>query len=130
MVSTLEKGLLWVAGLGFLGFGLAFLLAPLETLAAAGIEVQGALAVVELRAFYGGLELGLGALLVAAALRPQYHRAGLWLCLTSYGGIGLTRAAGMLTASIASPFLWFALLVELALACAAAFALQRRSRSD
>ncbi|MCK7594383.1 DUF4345 family protein [Pseudomarimonas salicorniae] len=124
MRARLERTLLWVAGLGFVGFGLAFLVAPLRTLAEAGIEIEGALAAVELRAFYGGLELGLGSLLLAAALREEYRRAGLWLCLASYGAIGLTRAAGMWVEGVSTPFLWFAVAVEIGLGAGAALALR------
>ncbi len=126
MAGKFPKLLLWIAGLGFLGFGLACLIVPVATLGAAGVQVEGALATVELRAFYGGLELGLGALLVSAALAPQYRRAGLWLCLAAYGGIGLTRAAAMLVDQVASPFLWTAMAVELAFAALAAVALRQR----
>src|SRR5690606_27428670 len=117
--------LLWIAGLGFIGFGLAFMIAPLATLAAAGIELSGDLAATELRAFYGGLELGIGSLLVAAALKPHQQRNGLWLCLASYGGIGTARGIGMLLTGTATPFLWFALATELGLAAAAAWLLRR-----
>ena len=125
MAERLGPLLLWVAGLGFAGFGLACLVAPQATLGGAGVEVRGALAAIELRAFYGGLELGLAALLVAAAVTPAYRRAGLCLFLAAYGGLGLTRAAGMLVDQAATPFLWTALLVELALAALAAAAAQR-----
>ena len=72
---------LWVGGLGFLGFGVAFLLAPLPTIALAGLQLQGAVAATELMAFYGGLEIALGALLVACALRPARRADGLLLIL-------------------------------------------------
>jgi hypothetical protein len=114
-MSLLPRLTLWLGGLGFLGFGLAFLVAPLQTLAAAGIALQGDLAATELRAFYGGLEVALGGLLIAANLRGA-RRHGLILCLASYGGIGLARALGMLIAGSATPFLWFALATEATLA--------------
>lgn len=120
---------LWLGGLGFIGFGIAFLIAPLDTLALAGVEARGAGAAVELRAFYGGLELALGALLVTAALRPRHREAGLWLCLAAYAGLGLARAAGMLAEGFASPFHWVALGLELGLALLAGGALRRGQKS-
>lgn len=119
------RALLWIAGLCFLGFGAAFLIAPLETLGATGIVLSGDLAATELRAFYGGLEVGLGLLLLAAARCPAYQRAGLWLCLASYGGIGLARLLGIALAGSGTPFLWFALATELGLAAAAGWLLGR-----
>jgi hypothetical protein len=115
---------LWLGGLGYVAFGLAFMLRPLETIGAAGIEVTGAVAATELRAFYGGLELALGALLLAGALRPGRRRDALVLCLASYGGIGTARLLGIVLAGGASPFLWFALGTELLLATMAALALR------
>jgi hypothetical protein len=126
-MSLLPRLTLWLGGLGFLGFGIAFLVAPLQTLAAAGIVLQGDLAATELRAFYGGLEVALGTLLIAADLRGA-RRHGLILCLASYGGIGLARALGMLIAGSATPFLWFALATEATLALLAAVSLRLAMR--
>lgn len=55
----------WLGGLGFLGFAVAFLIAPDATLASAGMAMTGPGASAELRAFYGGAELALGGLIVA-----------------------------------------------------------------
>lgn len=115
---------LWLGGLGFLAFGLAFLIAPLETMAAAGLPLQGDLAATELRAFYGGLELALGALLIAADLRPGARRHGLILSLASFGGIGTARLLGIVLAGSATPLLWAALAIELTLAALSALALR------
>lgn len=116
--------LLWLAGLGFIGFGVAFLIDPLGTLAAVGISATGDIAATEFRAFYGGVEVGVGLALIAADLAPGYRRAGLWLCLLSYGGIGLARGLGIALSGIATNFLWFALCTELGLAILAALALR------
>jgi hypothetical protein len=122
-MSLLARVVLWLGGLGFLGFGLAFLVQPLETLAAAGVALQGDIAATEIRAFYGGLEVALGALLLAADLRGR-RREGLILSLASYGGIGTARLLGILLAGGASPFLWFALATEGVLAGLSAVALR------
>jgi hypothetical protein len=115
-MHRLAAVLLWVAGLGFLGFGVAFLLAPLRAMAAAGIALEGAIAATELRAFYGGLEVALGVLIVATALVPGRLRDGLVLTLSSYGAIGATRLVTMLATGTDTPFLRYALLVELGVA--------------
>ena len=117
--------LLWLSGLCFLGFGLAFLVAPLETLAAAGVAAEGAIAATELRAFYGGVEVALGGLILACALRPERRRDGLWLTLACYGAIGLARVAGMAIDGSDSFFLRFAAATEIAFALASAHALRR-----
>lgn len=124
-MSALSRFTLWLAGLGFIGFGLACLIAPLATLASAGVVVSGAVAAAEIRAFYGGLEIGLGTCLLLAASSAQHHRAGLVLCLATYGGIGLARALGMGLDGVGTPFLWAALAVELGLAILAALSLRQ-----
>ena len=114
---------LWLGGLGYLAFGLAFLFAPVETLAAAGWAMTGDGATTELRAFYGGLEVALGALLIAADLRGR-RREGLILCLATYGGIGAARLLGIAMAGAANDFLWIALGTEAVLAVLAALSLR------
>jgi len=118
-MNVLAKVLLWLSGLGYVGFGVAFLMAPLRSMALAGIELHGAIAATELRAFYGGLELALGGLIVAAALAPGRLRDGLLLTLASYGAIGATRLVTMLATGTDAPFLRFAVGVELGLAACA-----------
>ncbi len=125
-MSAITKPLLWIAGLCFLGFGLAFLIDPLGTLGATGIQLQGGLASTELRAFYGGLEVALGLLLIAAARVPRFEEGGLWLCAAGYGGIGLARLGGIALAGSGTPFLWFALSTELLLGALALLALRAR----
>lgn len=114
---------LWLGGLGFLAFGLAFLVAPVETLAAAGWAMTGDGATTELRAFYGGLEVALGSLLIAADLRGR-RREGLVLCLVAYGCIGAARLLGIALAGAANDFLWIALATEAVLAGLAAVSLR------
>lgn len=128
-MQLLARLTLWLGGLGFLAFGLAFLVAPLETMAAAGLSLQGDLAATELRAFYGGLELALGTLLIASDLRPGARRHGLILSLASFGAIGAARLLGIALAGSATPFLWAALATELTLAALSAVALRGTPRS-
>ncbi len=105
-----------LAGAGFLVFGLILLVAPQATMASLGISVPDGAATVEIRAFYGGLELALGALLLGAAARPDARAHGLVLGAVSYGAVGLTRGVAMAVAGVATPFLWTALAVEAVLA--------------
>jgi hypothetical protein len=127
-MQVFARVVLWISGLGMLGFGLAFLWAPLETMAAAGLRLDGALAATELRAFYGGLEVALGLLILACALRRDRVRDGLILALAIYAGIGLARLGGMLVSGADTPFLRFALATELGLALAATIALRGTRR--
>lgn len=124
-MKNLALALLFCAGSGFLAFGLWLALAPAAALEPLGITASAA-GWLELRAFYGGLELGLGAFLLACAARPDWRRAGLWLTLLSNGGIGLTRLAGLALGGEFVPFFAFALAWELGFAGLAGLCLLAR----
>lgn len=119
-----QIAVLWLGGLGFLAFGAAFLLAPLPTFALAGLALSGPVAATELMAFYGGMEIAIGGLIVACGLYPARRRDGLLLMAVVYAGIGLARGAGMLATGAATGFLWTALAMELGLATLALIALR------
>lgn len=116
----------WLGGLGFLGFAVAFLIAPDATLASAGMAMTGPGASAELRAFYGGAELALGGLIVAWALRPARRRDALLLTFVAYAAIGACRALGVALSGTTTSFLTFALATELTLAALSGIALLRK----
>ncbi|CAN5342923.1 hypothetical protein BH11PSE14_BH11PSE14_15270 [soil metagenome] len=114
-----------LAGLGFAGFGLWLLIDPAGGLGAVNIAATGPAGLIELRAFYGGWELGLGAFLLACAMKPEWREAGLWLVLLANGGTGLARVVGIsLAGFFFTPFLIGALVWEFGFAIAAALALR------
>src|SRR5688572_27481664 len=108
-MRVFETIVLWVSGLSLLAFGVAFEVAPLKTMAAAGIELTGPIAAAELRAFYGGVELALGVLILAWTLREPRRREALLLTFAVFAGIGLSRLAGMVIEGADSSFLRLAL---------------------
>src|SRR4249920_1145675 len=112
-MKTLSIAVLALAGLGFLGFGLWLVVDPDGGLAAVGIGALNAAGRIELRAFYGGLELGLGAYLLACAARPDWRRPGLWAVGLGNGGIGLTRLVAIALTGVFTPFFAYALVWEL-----------------
>lgn len=124
-MKTFPTIVLVLCALGFLGFGLWLLIDP-AALEKIGIATTSRTGQVELRAFYGGMELGLGAFLLVCAFRPGWQVAGLWLVLLANGGAGLARmlAIGLAGAPFAGYLAW-ALLWELGFAALAAAALFR-----
>jgi len=125
-MKTFATFVLALAGLGFLGFGAWLVVDPIGGLAAVGVAATGPAGVIELRAFYGGLELGLGAYLLACARRPDWRRPGLWLTALANGGIGLTRLAGIAATGVFTPFFAWALAWELGFASLALLGLRAR----
>jgi Domain of unknown function (DUF4345) len=127
-MRVVETTVLWLSGLSLLAFGVAFEVAPLQTMAAAGLSLQGALAATELRAFYGGIEVATGILVLLCAWVPARRRDGLILSFAIFAGIGGSRLFGMLSSGADTPFLRFALATELGLAVLSAVCLVQRQR--
>lgn len=123
------KWVLVLAGLGFLGFGLAIVAAPAAVLGGVGISGTAA-GVVELRAFYGGLELGLAAFLLACAARPAWREPGLWSVALVNGGIAAARLLGIALSGEFTGFFAGALVWELGFTVAAILALRRTPRPN
>ena len=124
-MKTLNSIVISIAGLGFVGFGIIFLCWPEVMLPGIGIVTSDLQSQIEIRAMYGGLELGLG-ILILSCFAAERQRFGLQLSLASYGGLGLARAASMLVMGVASPFLWVALIWEGVIAALALWALRNQ----
>ena len=124
-MKTFAIVLLTLAGIGFLGFGLWLIVDPAGGLATVGIVAVNPAGLIELRALYGGLELGLGIYLLMCAARADWRRAGLWAVWLGNGGIGLTRLAGIASTGVFVPFFAYALVWELGFAALALWASRR-----
>ena len=78
-----------------------------------GFRFEGA-AIIEARAFYGGLELALGVFLAAAAATAAWRKPGLALTAMAFGGIALVRGIAMQHSGLHTRFLLAVLAVEIA----------------
>jgi hypothetical protein len=114
-----------LAGLGFLGFGIVLLCWPEMALPEIGIQALTDQAQVEIRSMYGGLEIGLGILLLTCFAADR-QRFGLHLTLACYGGLGAARLACMLVIGVSTPFLLFALAWEAGFVVLALLALRSK----
>lgn len=126
-MKNLNIVVITIAGLGFVAFGIVFLCWPDMVLPGLGIQTLQPQAQVEIRAMYGGLELGLGILLLSC-FSAERQRFGLQLSLASYGGLGTARLLSMLVIGVATPFLLFALAWEGTLAGLALLALSSKKK--
>ncbi len=81
-----------ITAAAFTGFGTALLVKP-EILKKIGIRASGANGRTELRAMYGGMELGFGMFFAMAVLKPEWRRPALAAILLGIGGLGATRIA-------------------------------------
>ncbi len=88
----LARSVLWLSALPFAGIGLAFLLAPESMASRVGFTLAGATADHDVRAVYGGLQLGCAALLLWGATRPERVRFALVAQLLLFGGLAGARA--------------------------------------
>lgn len=87
----------WLAimALSCIGIGLWGLFDPVGILASMGLEMTGIGATVEVRAMYGGLQLGLAAPMIAGIVSPTYRRPALLLAAFYVAGLGFGRIVGL-----------------------------------
>lgn len=112
-----------LSGLLFAGFGGWMLLRPEALGEFVKLDAGDPATLTEVRAFYGGLEIGLGLFLLGAAAIRRAVVSGLVLVLLAFGGTALGRGAGLaLDGPDLSEMLPF-LAVEVAAAVLAAIAL-------
>ena len=97
-------------------YGAVFLIRPSVLGTLVGLEFATADAPVEIRAFYGGLELGMAAFLVACVRNPQLLSAGLLFCALAFSFAGAARMMGILEFGMAGPAHLVVGLLELGLA--------------
>lgn len=116
------------SALVWLPYGVFCVFQPSFLAKAAGVIASSATAVTEIRAMYGGLEAGIGALCLCAVLRPSLVRPALLMLSFICGGLGLTRILGLVLDGSASGYTFGGLALELPSAAIATL-LVRRSGS-
>lgn len=114
---------------GFAVFGVWMLLFPVAGFAMLGVPVQSADFATEIRAFYGGLELALAALIARGLWRADRVLPALEIAAVAYGCVAASRAIGLLVDGSGATWHWVALGSESLLALAAAVCWWRMSRS-
>jgi hypothetical protein len=100
-------------GLAFAGFGLLFLIWPVAMASHVGLVASTPAAVIDLRATYGGCELGLAALLGFCAVSLGGTAFGLLAATCAFAGFAAGRLIGIVAAGGADTLTWCLLGLEL-----------------
>jgi hypothetical protein len=111
------------------GFGAAFLVWPVELVGLAGIELPSATARADVRAVYGGLQLGLAAFVAYCAARPERTVVGLVATTSCIVGLLTGRLVGALVDGECSRITLAYLSIEAVSAAVAAAALWWEARA-
>lgn len=83
------------SAIAFGGFGIALFISP-QLLSIVGVEIVSPTGTNEIRAFYGGLEIGLAVFFVLAIVIPGWILPGLAVQCLTLGGAALGRIIALL----------------------------------
>lgn len=99
--------------LALAGLGLAYFINPHEMANLSGMLLMSPAAATDMRAFYGGLQIGLAAFIGLSLSRLDLTRAALTLLVLLYSSLALARIGGLwLDGGAQQSFNFFALLLE------------------
>jgi len=121
----LARSLLFASALIFVVVGAGFLLIPKQFGDLLELSLPTAMARTDVRATYGGLELGFGIFLILCVVRREWIRPGLWALALTVGGFATGRLVGFVAEGTINNFMLFFLVLELAVALLAVFLLRR-----
>lgn len=95
------------------GLGLAYFVRPHEMANLSGMLLMSTAAATDVRAYYGGLQLGLAAFIGMALTRLELTRTALTLLVLLYSALALARIGGLwLDGGAQQTFNLYALLLE------------------
>jgi uncharacterized protein YneF (UPF0154 family) len=105
--------LLWITAALFVGFGVGFVVAPRKLAKfITGGSPSTPSAIIDMRATYGGVALGLGLFLGLCATRPLWVRPGLIASLLVVASIGAARVVGLVVDGHPNAFMLLLLATE------------------
>lgn len=84
-----------MAGILFFAVGMAFLVEPVRMGDMVDLAVKRPRQMIEVRAMYGGLGVGLGTFFLVAATRIRWTRAALAAQIAAFGSLAAGRVVGM-----------------------------------
>lgn len=109
----LARVVLLIQLLALAGLGLAYFVQPHEMTNLSGMLLMSPAAATDVRAYYGGLQLGLAAFIGLSLSRLELTRAALILLVLLYSALALARIGGLwLDGGAQQTFNLYALLLE------------------
>ena len=126
---ALARIVLFGSAIVFVGIGVAFVAAPAGYASVVEIAAPTAVARTELRATFGGLELGFGLFLGLCAIRSGWMIPGLAALGLALGGFAGARLIGMLVEGTASRLMLIFETLEVATAALAFYLMHGLSRT-
>jgi len=95
------------------GFGAAYFLHPQDMASLSGMILVQTASIVDVRAYYGALQLGLAVFLLSSAFRPTFLRPALAMLTLLFAALALGRVAGLyLEGTVGQTFNLYALGYE------------------
>ena len=121
--------LLLSSALIFVAVGAVFLAFPQQYGQLLELSLPTAMARTDVRATYGGLELGLGVFLILCVVRREWTRAGLWALALATGGFAAGRIVGLAFERTISSVMAGFLALEIVVTLLAVFVLLAKKRA-
>ncbi len=120
-----SRFVLAVSALAFLAFGLAYVVSPVKMAALTLVEATTPVGVTDIRAVYGGLQIGIAMFLAPVRSDPQRVRAQLaavaWICAS----VAICRFIGLIADSSLHGVHVLGFAFEIPLAALSGWALRR-----
>ena len=126
---SFERGLLGFLAVFVVVAGIGCLLAPGSFAQQAGFSLNSS-ALTEIRAFYGGLQLGIAGFLIWCLRDPGRTSTGLLLGGLAVGGAGLGRVVGMAIDEVSTTHHLANLGIESATVAVVVVALKRLAKTE
>lgn len=108
---TKERIFLYVAAAFYLLFAILYMVFPLTLAGAMGVTTADSTGIIDIRAVYGGFQLGLAIFLFWSAGADEWTYPGLLITVLTTGGIFVVRLVSMLIAWEIGNH-WIGLLIE------------------
>lgn len=90
-MSSAPSLILLAAGVGFIGFGVAYALRPAQMARLTDLTLTTPTARADFVATYGGFQIGFGLFLLACSREASWLVPGLWATLAALGGFASLR---------------------------------------